>query len=83
MILWIYDAHSEHCPLTKLTVIDRIFLVCRQESNPLSDRSSACSDKFISFLVFEYTGSVLLSILNDEACNKTGLPTVADLLANP
>lgn len=27
--------------------------------------------------------SVLLSILNDEACNKTGLPTVADLLANP
>lgn len=27
--------------------------------------------------------SVLLSILSDEACNKTGLPTVTDLLANP
>ncbi|XP_078342522.1 PX domain-containing protein kinase-like protein isoform X2 [Oculina patagonica] len=27
--------------------------------------------------------SVLLSILNDEACNKTGLPSVSDLLANP
>ncbi|XP_068713818.1 PX domain-containing protein kinase-like protein [Montipora foliosa] len=27
--------------------------------------------------------SILLSILSDEACNKSGLPTVADLLANP
>ncbi|CAH3018679.1 unnamed protein product [Porites evermanni] len=27
--------------------------------------------------------SILLSILSDEACNKTGLPSVADLLANP
>jgi len=25
----------------------------------------------------------LLSILSDEACNKSGLPSVADLLANP
>ena len=49
MILWIYDAHSEHCPLTKLKVIDRILLVCSQESNPLSDRSSACSDKLFHF----------------------------------
>lgn len=27
--------------------------------------------------------SILLSILSDEACNKSGLPTFADLLANP
>lgn len=27
--------------------------------------------------------TVLLSILSDEACNKSGLPVVADLLANP
>ena len=60
-----------------------LLLYCYFLSKPCHAMQNLLHQVFFDLFTCSFSESILLSILSDEACNKSGLPTFADLLANP